>query len=70
MIAEGRAPKTPNINVYTLPGETADVSMNSDGSLDVRIRKIAGEYLNGQLSNPNSQTSKTMKQNFNVTQKR
>lgn len=60
----------PQINVYTLPGETADVSMNSDGSLDVRIRKIAGEYLNGQLSNPNSQTSKTMKQNFNVTQKR
>lgn len=62
--------KAPNVNVYTLPGETADVSMNSDGSLDVRIRKIAGEYLNGQLSNPNSQTSKTMKQNFNVTQKR
>ncbi|MNG52550.1 hypothetical protein D3C78_139570 [compost metagenome] len=60
----------PVVNIHTLPGETADVSMNSDGSLDVRIRKIAGEYLNGQLSNPNSQTSKTMKQNFNVTQKR
>src|SRR5690606_39134046 len=29
----------PNVNVYTLPGETADVSWN-DGRLDVRIRKI------------------------------
>lgn len=66
----GISSQVPSVNVYTLPGETADVSMNSDGSLDVRIRKIAGEYLNGQLSNPNSQTSKTMKQNFNVTQKR
>lgn len=66
----GSGSKVPNVNIYTLPGQTADVSTNSDGSLDVRIRKIAGEYLNGQLSNPNSQTSKTMKQNFNITQKR
>lgn len=60
----------PVINIHTLPGETADVSMNADGSLDVRIRKVAGEYLNGQLSNPNSETSKTIKQNFNVAQRR
>lgn len=69
-LAEGSRFKAPNVNVYTLPGQTADVVENNDGSLDVRIRKIAGEYLNGQLSNPNSQTSKTMKQNFNLTQKR
>ncbi|MCT8090722.1 hypothetical protein H0920_10605 [Acinetobacter sp. C_4_1] len=69
-LADGGGSKAPNVNVYTLPGQTADVSMNSDGSLDVRIRKIAGEYLNGQLSNPNSQTSKNMKQNFNVAQRR
>ncbi len=60
----------PVINIHALPGETADVSMNADGSLDVRIRKVAGEYLNGQLSNPNSETSKTIKQNFNVAQRR
>ena len=60
----------PVINIHTLPGQTADVSMNADGSLDVRIRKVAGEYLNGQLSNPNSETSKTIKQNFNVAQRR
>lgn len=68
-LADGGGSKAPNVNVYTLPGQTAEVSWNN-GELDVRIRKIAGEYLNGQLSNPNSQTSKTMKQNFNVTQKR
>ena len=69
-LADGGGPKAPNVNVYTLPGQTADVSMNADGSLDVRIRKVAGEYLNGQLSNPNSETSKTIKQNFNVAQRR
>ena len=69
-LADGGGSKAPNVNIYTLPGQTADVSMNSDGSLDVRIRKIASEYLNGQLSNPNSQTSKNMKQNFNVAQRR
>jgi hypothetical protein len=60
----------PVINIHTLPGQTADVSMNADGSLDVRIRKVAGEYLNGQLSNPNSDFSKGMKRSFNVTTKR
>lgn len=60
----------PVINIHTLPGETADVSMNADGSLDVRIRKVAGEYLNGQLSNPNSDFSKGMKRHFTVSTKR
>ena len=69
MIAEGGASKAPNVNVYTLPGETADVSWNN-GELDVRIRKIAEEHIVGQLNNPNSQASKTMKQNFNVAQRR
>ena len=59
----------PNVNVYTLPGETADTSWNN-GQLDVRIRKIAEEHIVGQLNNPNSQASKTMKQNFNVAQRR
>ena len=68
-LADGGGSKAPNVNVYTLPGQTADVSWNN-GELDVRIRKVAGEYLDGQLSNPNSQTSKTMKQNFNVAQRR
>ena len=59
----------PVVNVHTLPGETADVSWNN-GELDVRIRKIAEEHIVGQLNNPNSQASKTMKQNFNVAQRR
>ncbi|TCB50955.1 hypothetical protein E0H80_06185 [Acinetobacter sp. ANC 4779] len=69
-MGEKAAVVQPVINIHTLPGETADVSMNGDGSLDVRIRKISEDHLVGQLSNPNSQASKTMKQNFNVAQRR
>ena len=60
----------PVINIYTLEGETADVTTNADGSLDIRIRKVAGDYLRNELSSQNSQTSKAIKQNFNVTAKR
>jgi len=60
----------PIVNVYTLEGETADVTTNADGSLDIRIRKVAGDYLRNELSSQNSQTSKAIKQNFNVTAKR
>ena len=60
----------PIINIYTLEGETADVTTNADGSLDIRIRKVAGDYLRNELSSQNSQTSKAIKQNFNVTAKR
>lgn len=68
-LADGGGSTAPNVNVYTLPGQTADVSWNN-GELDVRIRKIAEEHMVGQLSNPNSKTSKTMKQNLNVAQRR
>ncbi|MDV2440706.1 hypothetical protein QR665_14680 [Acinetobacter gerneri] len=57
------------VNVYTLPGETADVSWNN-GELDVRIRKVSEQNLVSQLQNPNSPPSKAIKQNFNTTQKR
>ena len=60
----------PIVNVYTLEGETADVKTNADGSLDIRIRKVAGDYLRNELSSQNSQTSKAIKNNFNVTPKR
>ncbi|HFX6222820.1 TPA: tape measure protein, partial [Acinetobacter baumannii] len=33
----------PIVNVYVMEGQTADVTRNDDGSLDVRIRQIAGE---------------------------
>lgn len=69
MIAKGGASKAPNVNVYTLPGETADVSWN-DGRLDVRIRKIARETINSDANNPNSGFSKAMKRNFTVDTKR
>ena len=68
-LAEGGASKAPNVNVYTLPGETADVSWN-DGRLDVRIRKIARETINSDANNPNSGFSKAMKRNFTVDTKR
>lgn len=69
MIAEGGASKAPNVNVYTLPGETADVSWN-DGRLDVRIRKISRETIAGDANDPNSSFSKSMKRNFTVSTKR
>lgn len=59
----------PNVNVYTLPGETADVSWN-DGRLDVRIRKITRETIMEDARNPNSGFSKAMKQNFTVSTRR
>src|SRR5690606_35708028 len=62
----------PNVNVYTLPGETADVSWN-DGRLDVRIRKIAKEEAKSpwsELNNPNSYSSKQIQRNTTAGVKR
>lgn len=64
----------PRVNVYVLEGQTADVTRNDDGSLDVRIRQIAGEvaeqvFLQG-IQNPNSKISKAYKQNYNATPRR
>ncbi|MDA5696556.1 hypothetical protein MMY88_19685, partial [Acinetobacter baumannii] len=58
----------PIVNVYVMEGQTADVTRNDDGSLDVRIRQIAGEvaeqvFLQG-IQNPNSRISKAFKQNY------
>ncbi len=63
-----------NVNVQTLPGTTADVSMNDDGSLDVKIRKIATDVaertvLDG-LNNQNSRIGKAAKANYNISPKR
>ena len=69
-LSSGGGMVQPVINIYTLEGETADVTTNADGSLDIRIRKVAGDYLRNELSSQNSQTSKAIKQNFNVTAKR
>ncbi|WP_284077134.1 tape measure protein [Acinetobacter nosocomialis] len=64
----------PIVNVYVMEGQTADVTRNDDGSLDVRIRQIAGEvaekvFLQG-IQNPNSRISKAFKQNYNATPRR
>ncbi|WP_288397139.1 tape measure protein [uncultured Acinetobacter sp.] len=60
----------PTINVYTLPGETADVTQNSDGSLDVKIRKIIDEHVPSEMSNPSSRISKSMTQNYAIKRQR
>lgn len=64
----------PIVNIYNLPGQTAEITQNNDGSLDVRIRQIAGEVAEqtmvASLNNPNSRINKSMKQNFNVAPKR
>lgn len=64
----------PIVNVYVLEGQTADVTRNDDGSLDVRIRQIAGEVAEqtfiASVNRPNSPMNKALKQNFNVAPKR
>lgn len=64
----------PIVNIYNLPGQTAEVTQNSDGTLDVRIRQIASDVAEqtmlAGLNNPNSRINKSMKQNFNVAPKR
>ena len=69
MIANNNGGGAPNVNVYTLPGETADTSWNN-GQLDVRIRKITRETIMEDARNPNSGFSKAMKQNFTVSTRR
>lgn len=59
----------PIVNVYTLPGEAVDTSWNN-GQLDVRIRKITRDTINGDANDPNSGFSKAMKRNFTVSTKR
>ncbi|MDC5101009.1 tape measure protein [Acinetobacter baumannii] len=64
----------PIVNIYNLPGQTAEVTQNNDGSLDVRIRQIAGEVAEQAVvagfNNPNSRINKAAKQNFNIAPKR
>jgi tape measure domain-containing protein len=64
----------PIVNVYVMEGQTADVTRNDDGSLDVRIRQIAGEVAEQTMvagfNNPNSRINKAAKQNFNIAPKR
>ena len=62
----------PNVNVYTLPGETADISWDN-GRLDVHIRKIAKEEAKApwsELNNPNSYSSKQIQRNTTAGVKR
>ncbi|WP_151765578.1 tape measure protein [Acinetobacter soli] len=59
-----------NVNIQTLPGTTADVTQNSDGSLDVKIRKIIDEHVPSAMSNPSSRISKSMSQNYAIKRQR
>ncbi|WP_182002720.1 phage tail tape measure protein [Acinetobacter lactucae] len=69
LINEGGS-KSPTVNVYTLPGQTATATQNDDGSLDIRIQQIAEQTVSNQLANPNSRISKTMQQNYNAQRRR
>ncbi|MBF6763345.1 hypothetical protein FY524_12870 [Acinetobacter baumannii] len=62
--------RSPTVNVYTLPGQTATATQNDDGSLDIRIQQIAEQTVSNQLANPNSRISKTMQQNYNAQRRR
>lgn len=62
--------RSPTVNVYTLPGQTATATQNDDGSLDIRIQQVAEQTVATQLANPNSRISKTMQQNYNAQRRR
>lgn len=62
--------RSPTVNVYTLPGQTATAMQNDDGTLDIRIQQIAEQTVSNQLANPNSRISKTMQQNYNAQRRR
>lgn len=67
---DDRQDSAPNVNVYTLPGQNAEVTTNADGSLDIRIQQIAEQVVSGQLANPNSRISKSLTQNTNAGRRR
>lgn len=70
VLADSKSSNETNINFYTLPGQTADVSTNEDGSMDIRMRKIAEDTFVSGVSNPNSRISKSMQQNTNAGRRR
>jgi len=64
----------PRVNVYVQEGQTADVTRNDDGSLDVRIRQLAADeakrVFQQEIHNPNSGMNKAIKRNYNVAPRR
>lgn len=60
----------PIVNVHTLPGTTAQVATNDDGTLDIRIKQLAEQVFTGQLRNANSNISKAVKQNTTASRRR
>lgn len=69
-VAGGSNVIQPIVNVTTLPGTTAQVMNNADGSLDIKIQQIAEQVVSGQLANPNSRISKSLTQNTNAGRRR
>lgn len=68
-VSSGDAPVV-NINIQTLPGTTADVTTNSNGGLDVRIREIVNNSVPGiignELNNPHSPGRRSLNSNYRM----
>lgn len=63
----------PVVNVYTLPGTVADISTNSNGELEVRMRQIAKDEAMkpwGDLNRANSQPSRAIQGAFGISPSR
>ena len=62
-----------SVNVYTLPGQTADIEEGPDG-LDIRIREMIEDevprVLEGQMADPNSRASGAFSSNFEISRRR
>lgn len=66
-LADGGGSKAPKIIINTLPGQTANVSTASDGTVTI---DMVEQYIVNSLQQPNSKVRKALAQNTNATARR
>lgn len=60
----------PVVNVYTLPGQTAEVSRNERGEMVVLIKETIDQHVPAQFGDPNSRLSRSVSNNFQAPRAR
>lgn len=69
-ISNGGGQTEPVINIYNLPGQTADVSRNERGEMVILIKETIDQHVPAQYSDPNSKLSRSVTNNFDAPRKR
>lgn len=60
----------PVVNVYTLPGQTAEVSRNERGELVVLIKEVINQEVPAQIGDPSSRISSSISQGYGLQRNR